>query len=65
MLVGDMTRFKQRIKSLLYFYGITFPPEFERKSTHWSGRFMNWLDSIPMKEKSGRQALDTRSPQPT
>ncbi len=59
MLVGDMTRFKQRIKSFLYFYGITFPPEFERRSTHWSGHFMQWLDSIPMKEESGRLALDT------
>lgn len=59
MLVGDMTRFKQRIKSFLYFYGITFPQEFERRSTHWSGRFMTWLDGISMKEESGRQALDT------
>lgn len=58
MLVGDMTRFKQRIKSFLYFYGIEFPKEFERGSTHWSGRFMKWLDNIPMKEKSGKQALD-------
>jgi transposase len=58
MLVGDMTRFKQRIKSFLYFYGISFPEEFERVTTHWSGRFMKWLDSIPMKEVSGRQALD-------
>ncbi|MDT8402930.1 MAG: transposase, partial [Bacteroidales bacterium] len=59
MLVGDLTRFKQRIKSFLYFYGITFPPEFERRSTHWSARFMKWLESITMKEQSGRQALDT------
>lgn len=59
MLVKDMTRFKLRIKSFLYFYGINFPPEFERKGTHWSGRFMKWLDEIPMKEQSGRQALDT------
>jgi transposase len=59
MLVGDMTRFKQRIKSFLYFYGITFPPEFENRSTHWSARFMKWLESISMKEQSGRQALDT------
>jgi len=59
MLVKDMTRFKLRIKSFLYFYGIIFPPEFERRSTHWSGRFMKWLDGIPMKEQSGRQALDT------
>lgn len=59
MLVGDMTRFKQRIKSFLYFYGIVFPPEFERKSTHWSGSFMRWLEGIPMKGQSGRQALDS------
>jgi len=58
MLVGDMTRFKQRIKSFLYFYGIQFPEEFERATTHWSSRFMKWLDSIPMEEISGRQALD-------
>lgn len=58
MLVGDMTRFKQRIKSFLYFYGVSFPPEFERGSTHWSARFMNWLSSIPLNEQSARQALD-------
>jgi transposase len=58
MLVGDMAWFKQRIKSFLYFYGIQFPDEFERTTTHWSGRFMKWLDSIPMEEISGRQALD-------
>lgn len=58
MIVGDMTRFKQRIKSFLYFYGITFPQEFENRNTHWSGRFMKWLDEINMKEESGRQALD-------
>ncbi len=58
MLVGDMTRFKQRIKSFLYFYGIEFPKEFEHSNTHWSGRFMKWLDSIQMNERTGRQALD-------
>lgn len=58
MLVGAMTRFKQRIKSFLYFYGIEFPKEFESTNTHWSGRFMKWLDSIPMKAQTGKQALD-------
>lgn len=57
-LVSDMTRFKQRIKSFLYFYGIEFPEEFKSSNTHWSKRFMNWLDNIPMKEQSGRQALE-------
>jgi transposase len=59
VLVNDMTRFKQRIKSFLYFYGIEFPKEFELRQKHWSGRFMKWLETIPMKEQSGRQALDT------
>jgi transposase len=58
MLVRDMTRYKQRIKSFLYFYGIEFPKDFEKRNTHWSSRFMKWLDSLPMKEISGRQALD-------
>jgi transposase len=58
ILVGDMTKFKQRIKSFLYKYGIEYPSEFSNRSSHWSGRFMKWIDSISMKEESGRQALD-------
>lgn len=58
-LVKDMTRFKQRIKSFLYFYGITFPPIFEKTGTHWSKKFMKWLkEEVVMSEEAGRQALD-------
>ncbi|SFF71657.1 IS110 family transposase, partial [Sunxiuqinia elliptica] len=42
-MVKDMVRFKQRIKSFLYFYGIPFPPQFEKSGSHWSKRFMKWL----------------------
>jgi len=57
-LVRDMTRFKLRIKSFLYFYGISYPPEFERKSTHWSKRFMKWLkEGVSLQHESGNQAL--------
>jgi len=43
-LIKDMTKFKQRIKSFLYFYGIAYPKEFERSGSHWSKRFMKWLN---------------------
>lgn len=42
-IVRDLSRMKQRIKSLLYFYGISYPVEFTNNGTHWSRRFMRWL----------------------
>jgi transposase len=57
-LVKDMTRFKQRIKSFLYFYGIPFPPQFEKSSSHWSKRFIKWLnEGILLQHDSGNQTL--------
>lgn len=57
-LTKDMVRFKQRIKSFLYFYGIIYPPEFERSGTHWSKRFMKWLkEGVLLQHESGMQAL--------
>lgn len=58
MLIKDMTRFKQRIKSFLYFYGIDLPEAFAKKSTHWSKKFMIWLEGITLREQSGREALN-------
>jgi transposase len=58
ILVKDMTRFKQRIKSFLYFYGISYPPQFERSGTHWSKRFMKWLEEeVSLQHDSGTQAF--------
>jgi transposase len=57
-LVKDMTRFKQRIKSFLYFYGIPFPPQFEKSGSHWSKRFMKWLtQDVSLGHDSGNQTL--------
>jgi len=57
-LVKDMTRFKQRIKSFLYFYGISYPQQFERSGTHWSKRFIKWLEEeVSLQHDSGTQAL--------
>lgn len=58
-LVKDMSRFKQRIKSHLYFYGVQFPDEFEKFGTHWSKRFMKWLkEDICKRDDCGKQALE-------
>ena len=57
--VKDMTRFKQRIKSFLYFYGVPFPPQFEKSGSHWSKRFMNWLsEGVSLQHDSGNQTLE-------
>jgi transposase len=55
-LVKDLARNKNRIKSFLYFHGIEIPQSFDK--THWSKRFINWLQQIEMPEKSGKGALD-------
>jgi len=56
-LVKDMVRIKQRIKAMLYFYGIEYPVEFQNSSTHWSKRFINWLKSIELQYPAGTAAL--------
>ena len=57
-LVKDMTRFKQRIKSFLFFYGVAFPPQFEKSGSHWSKRFMKWLtQEVSLGHDSGNQTL--------
>lgn len=56
-LIKDMVRFKQRIKSFLYFYGIAIPLEFKKSGTHWSRRFMKWLDQVSLEHESGTQTL--------
>lgn len=57
-IVKDQTRYKQRIKSFLHFHGISFPPEFEKSSSHWSRRFMKWLkEDVVLTQPAGRETL--------
>ena len=58
MIVKDLTREKNRIKSLLYFHGIKLPEQFARPNTHWSGRFMQWLAGLELATGYGRKTLD-------
>jgi len=56
-ITGDLVRYKCRIKSLLYFHGIKFPEEFENNS-HWSKRFIKWIEELKFKQESGNQTRD-------
>lgn len=57
-LVKDLARNKNRIKSFLHFHGIDIPEQFEKSGTHWSKRFNEWLSTINLAEKSGKNSLD-------
>ena len=59
LLVKDAVRYKQRIKSFLYFHGIHLPHEFDKIQTHWSNRFMKWLSTIEMAGTSGKQSIQS------
>lgn len=56
-LQKDLTRNKNRMKSLLFFYGIPFPVEFANTS-HWSNKFIKWIEGIRFENESGNCAKD-------
>lgn len=56
-LVKDLRRNKQRIKSFLYFNGIKYPEEFYKSQSHWSRRFIIWLEKLCEEEKNSTIAL--------
>lgn len=53
--VGKQTRCKNQIKALLDFYGIVLPEQ--QVTTHWSNRFLTWLNEIRMQRATGDQTL--------
>jgi transposase len=57
-LVKDLTRYKNRIKSFLYFHGIELPEAFSKSKSHWSNRFNKWLEDVEMTESSGKDSLN-------
>jgi transposase len=56
-LVKDLARYKNRIKSFLYFHGIEYPEAFSKSSTHWSNRFNKWLEGIELNDLTGKATL--------
>lgn len=48
-LVGDLTRSKNRLKSLLKFQGIDIPQNMD--SSHWSQNFIKWIEEQAAKDR--------------
>ena len=57
-LVQDQTRYKNRILSWLHFFGIAIPEGY-KKSTHFSKRFISWLEQLPINENA-KSSLQTK-----
>jgi len=57
-LVKELKRFKHRIKSLLLFYGIEIPKEYNSSSGHWPKRFIAWLETLSFDEASATYSLN-------
>lgn len=55
-LVQNQTRIKNRIKGMLYNYGISIPKEYSRNS-RWSGYFIHWLKSVAFESTAGNYTL--------
>ena len=57
-IVKDLCRMKQRIKSMLYFYGIHYPVQYQNSGTHWSRLFIRWLrEDVRMHTDEGQESL--------
>ena len=56
-IAKDLRRNKHRIKSFMHFYGIKLPNDFLNSKSHWTKRFMSWLENIQLKDESGNAAL--------
>jgi transposase len=58
-IVKDITREKNRIKSLLRFHGIEIPEEFTKLSVgNWSKRFLKWLQEPDLATEYGKKTLE-------
>lgn len=59
MLAKDLTRTKNRIKAILQLNGIQYPAIFTNAGSHWSRRFILWLESVRLTEETGTESLQS------
>lgn len=53
----NYTRYKNKVKGILNFYGINYPPEFESSNNHWSSSFFSWLGGLRLTNSFGDWTL--------
>ena len=54
----NYTRYKNKVKAMLNFYGIDYPQEFESTNNHWSKKFYAWLQEIKLKSAEGSWTIN-------
>jgi len=59
-LVSKCTRVKNQIKSDLKFYGIKYSEDFDKSTTHWSKKFVEWLGKIKFETTTGVNVMKSR-----
>ena len=58
-VVKDLTRLKNRVKSLLMQFGIEIPERFGNgASRHWSKSYIQWLTDLSIKQESLKQTVN-------
>ena len=58
-VMKDLSRTKNRIKSLLFQFGINIPTKFTLAQTrYWSGPFLKWLMELPIHQQSLKKTMD-------
>ena len=57
MLIKDLTRYKNRIKADLHFFGIEIPEQFNKNQSYWSKRFLGWLNEVELHRWSGTDSF--------
>lgn len=58
-IMKDVCRTKNRVKSLLYQFGIDIPENYTASQTrHWSKLYINWLREVEVVNESLRQTID-------
>jgi transposase len=55
-IAKNQVRIKNRIKGFLHYNGVSIPTNDEM--THWSGYFLDWLESLEFAHESSRAYLD-------
>lgn len=58
-LVKEVTRYKNRVKSLLFQYGVAPPGNFDNGSKHFSKAYVNWLKGVDFQTGNGKFALNS------
>ncbi len=58
-MMKDVNRTKNRVKSLLFQFGIDIPEQFTAAQTrHWSKVYINWLKQLSIEQESLKQTFD-------